>query len=96
MWGQICREAAEKNWEHRGSSPLPQAPAALPAGDGSVGQWLSGLSPVGARCPQWEHAVPIPAGCVAWQEGGVPCQRWLWLSWGHGPGWELGSCRLAS
>lgn len=24
----------------------------------------------------------------------MPCQRWLWLSWRHGPGWELGLGKL--
>lgn len=38
---------------------------------------------------QWEHAVPITAACMAWEEGDVPCQRWLWLSWRRVPGWEL-------
>lgn len=45
-------------------------------------------------CPQWEHAVPITAGCVAWEEGDVPCQSCLWLRWRHGPGWELGLGKL--
>lgn len=34
-------------------------------------------------CPQWEHDVPIAAGCMAWEEGDVPSEVAV-VSWRHG------------
>lgn len=99
MWGQICKEAAENNWEHRGSSPLPEAPPALPGGDGCVGQWLSGLCPVGACCPHHSWLYGLGGGWCALSEvavaelelgklqpGRLSCWGWGWQQGGGGHG----------